>query len=818
MSQDSPKMQPYINFPRQKLSDKQKTEKWYKKNVEFASNILVSDYNLRENFSNKRTNYNLRANIINSRDFEKFINPDGLDLESLPASFQHIGIENSKINLLVGEYSKRRKEYRAYLSASDEEGITRKETELKRKLDAELMDIIQTTSISEEEVQKRLQEFDKYKTYDYQDIAEITANKILKREYKEQDLGFLFNRTFEDLLVGGEQIVYCGVLGGEPVMRRVNPMNLYTMGGNSMFIEDSDIIVEYGYSSVGQVIDDYWDELTEKDITFLETGATDTSETSTLGLNRDISVFDYYGEEQALSIFKPNEMGLRTFAGAFDTYGNVRVLKACWRSRRKIGKRKYYDEDGEVQYDFVAEDYDVQKDLGEEVKWMWVNEWLQATQIADNIYVAMGPVPFASKSMVNKSKGVPPYIGSVNSTNDYRVQSLTDIIKPLAYSYDIAYYKRELEIATYKGNFAAINASMIPTGWEPKEWIKYATVNKIAWLDPTSEILKGPSQGKSAGAFNTLTATSVPVGDPSTIQLYTNLLLEIEATLGKLAGVTGAREGQIQNREAVGNVNREVTQTSHITEKWFTIDANFRKRAMTKFLECCKFAYKKNPKKGQFLLDDMGAVMVQNFNEFAESDYDIHISNSTADTELFNELKALSQAAIQNGQATISDLVAISQSESVQEISRKLQDSAEKIKQQQQEMQEKQLQQQQQAAEMAQQTAMAQMEHEKAESDKDRAVKYADIQAKLDIANMKEIASDVRDGRKKDRDTDNNGIDDILDLRRTDVDENYKNDTIRIREDELQEKIRKNKVDEEIKRTSLGLKNKEIKEKEKIKK
>ena len=230
---------------------------------------------------------------------------------------------------------------------------------------------------------------------------------------------------------------------------------------------------------------------------------------------------------------------------------------------------------------------------------------------------------------------------------------------------------------------------MIPSGWEPKEWIKYATVNKIAWLDPTSEILKGPSQGKSAGAFNTLTATSVPVGDPSTIQLYTNLLLEIEATLGKLAGVTGAREGQIQNREAVGNVNREVTQTSHITEKWFTIDANFRKRAMTKFLECCKFAYKKNPKKGQFLLDDMGQVMVQNFNEFCLSDYDIHISNSTADTELFNELKALSQAAIQNGQATISDLVAISQSESVQEISRKLQDSAEKIKEQQQEMQEK---------------------------------------------------------------------------------------------------------------------------------
>jgi hypothetical protein len=134
--------------------------------------------------------------------------------------------------------------------------------------------------------------------------------------------------------------------------------------------------------------------------------------------------------------------------------------------------------------------------MGEEVEWMWVNEWLEGTKIGDNTYTQMRPIPYASKSLVNKSKGTPPYVGTVYSTNDYRVQSLTDIMKPLAYSYDIAYYKRELEIATYKGNFAAINASMVPSGWDPKEWIRYVTVNKFGWLDPTNEILKGPSQGK----------------------------------------------------------------------------------------------------------------------------------------------------------------------------------------------------------------------------------------------------------------------------------------------------------------------------------
>jgi hypothetical protein len=98
--------------------------------------------------------------------------------------------------------------------------------------------------------------------------------------------------------------------------------------------------------------------------------------------------------------------------------------------------------------------------------------------------------------------------------------------------------------------------------------MRYVTVNKFAWLDPTNEILKGPSQGKSAGQFNQLTAQQVNIGDPNAIGMYTNLLVDIENTLGKLAGVSGAREGQIQNREAVGNVEREVAQTSHITEKW----------------------------------------------------------------------------------------------------------------------------------------------------------------------------------------------------------------------------------------------------------
>ena len=797
------KLNNIVSFPRQKLSDKQKTEKWFKECVDYAEDILTSDYELRANFKNKQTNYSLRSNVINPKDFQRYINPDNLDLEKLPAQFQHVGIENSKINLLLGEYSKRRKEYRAYLSANDKEGISRKEAALKKQMDSVFTRIVTGEAQSEEEIQAILKEQMEYASYDFQDIAEITANKILKREYKEQDLDFLFLRTFEDLLVAGEEIVYCGVLGGEPVMRRVNPLNIYTLGGSSMYIEDSDVIVWYDYLSTGQVIDDFWDELTPKDIEFLETGTNTTSDASTaIGLNRDFAINDIYGDIDALQIFHPSEMATRTFAGSFDTAGNVRVVRACWRSRRKIYKRKYYDEDGEVQKDFVDEFYVAKKDLGEELEETWVNEWLEATKIADDIYVGMRPVRYAGKSLTNKSKGTPPFVGSVYSTNDTRVQSLSDVMKPLAYSYDIAYYKRELEIATYKGNFAAINASMIPAGWKPAEWIRYITVNKFGFLDPTNEILKGPSQGKSAGAFNTLTATNVQLGDPNAIQMYTNILLDIENTLGKLAGVSGAREGQIQNREAVGNVEREVAQTSHITEKWFSVDANFRKRAMTKFLDVCKYAYKKHPKRGQFLMDDMGAVMVENFDEFASSEMDIHIGNSTADTALYSEIKSLSQAAIQNGQAKIEDLIAISTSESVQETSRKLKASAERIRKEQQQSAEQDREANMQMQQMKNELQEKMWQRDDFHKNEDRKVEYAKIEAKRQEVMFKEESNFMREGLRID--SDGNGIADELDLRRTEVDENFKENTIRVQEGKLEETIRANKADEEIKKEKIA--------------
>ena len=286
--------------------------------------------------------------------------------------------------------------------------------------------------------------------------------------------------------------------------------------------------------------------------------------------------------------------------------------------------------------------------------------------------------------------------------------------------------------------------------------------------------------------------------------MYTNLLVDIENTLGKLAGVSGAREGQIQNREAVGNVEREVAQTSHITEKWFAIDQNFRKRALTKFLECCKYAYKANPQKGQFLLDDLSQQFITYFEEFASTEYDLHLSNSSSDTQLYNDIRALSQAAIQNGQATISDLVAISQSDSVQDIAKKLQNSAERIREENNKMQEQQMQQQQQMQQAQMEQEQMKQEIDLKKHDDEIAVKREKIQADLEIAAMKEMNNNYRTESGL-MDSDNNGIADELDLRRTEIEEKRNDQKAELERDKLEEQIRSNQAKEELARQKMGL-------------
>jgi hypothetical protein len=128
---------------------------------------------------------------------------------------------------------------------------------------------------------------------------------------------------------------------------------------------------------------------------------------------------------------------------------------------------------------------------------------------------------------------------------------------------------------------------------------------------------------------------------------------------------------------------------------------------------------------------------------------------------------------------------------------------------------------------MAMQQEQAKQMFEMKKHEDNIAVDREKIQANLQIAglnNAAQVDKNLMDVNKfvmeNDRineenlrkvrvDTDKNGIDDYLDLRRTDVDENYKREQVRIADAKLAETVRANKAKEDLLRANINSKPKE---------
>jgi hypothetical protein len=74
-----------------------------------------------------------------------------------------------------------------------------------------------------------------------------------------------------DALAVGEEIYLCDIIGGEPTLERLNPLNVTVFRSSySNKIEDADMIVIEDYWSPGKITDVYGEYLTEKDRKYIE--------------------------------------------------------------------------------------------------------------------------------------------------------------------------------------------------------------------------------------------------------------------------------------------------------------------------------------------------------------------------------------------------------------------------------------------------------------------------------------------------------------------------------------------------------------------
>lgn len=720
-----------FTFPKQQLPESQKTKKWYIENVKAGVTLLNfhSSSGIRETRLNKLTNYRLANNILSHEEMAKVINPWGIEGFEFPDELQNFPLIQPKVDVLVGESAKRL--FNPIAIAVNHDAVSAKERAKKDEILSFLANQIMAGGYDEQTMQAKLAELAKKNNWNSQDMRERMVSQLLQYHSRYGNWNGLFMRGMEDLLISGEEIYRPTIIAGEPVIEKANPLDVITLRmGTSHRIEDADIIIHYRRMPLGKVQDEFYEYMTEEQSAKLERGfrtlsgassmfARPQSENPNFGVN-SLSIED---------ILASNLDAINIFGGAYDVEGNLKVITVYWKSKRKVGIKTFFNELGEVTKVPVTEHYVPDKGNGEEVKWYWVSEWMEGTQLGDDEFIKLQPFIVNRYGIDNFVLKTSPMVGVVANINTSKSMSMYDRAKPYQYLYNAFMHNARKAFRNSRGKMAIVDSALIPEGWTPDKYLYYMEEMNIMWIDSFKEGNQGQAKGKLAGNMASQ-AREVNLEMGNVIQQYMLMLDYIHTIMGQITGVTDQRLGQIQTNELVGNVQRSVVQSSHITEKWFALHDEVKLKAISTFIEVAKEAYKGKKEKRAYILDDMSeAVLDLDGDLLAEADYGIFLENSSDAELLMQSIRQLTQAAMQNDKLNISGAIELLTIKSPSVLARRFQELEQQAAEREQQMFEQQMQAQQQ--QLAQQ---AQLESEKLRIEEEKNIR--DDETKRYIAEL----------------------------------------------------------------------------------
>lgn len=682
-------------FPRQALSFSSKTKSWRKKCLDWADSKTYNNYELcRKTIQHKKINYDLIKGKLHIDDLGFILNPSNVQAQFVSKTLQHYPIINSKLNVLKGEEAKRTFDFKVVVT--NPTAISEVEENKKALLQQMIQQDLADSSQSEEEFNNKLAQYDDFFSHDFQDEREIRANFLLNHYIKEYNIPMILNEGFSDSMIVGEEIYQCDIICGEPVIRRLNPLKIRVLqSAYSNRIEDADMIIIEDYWPVGKIIDVYHEELSNKDIKYLDNLPNQYKQVSDSMGNLD----ERYGyinaddvADNADDVFNAAESN--TNALPYDNAGNVRVLQVYWKSKRKIKKVKFYDPDtGEATFDFFPETYVIDKNKGEEEEIYYINEAWEGTKIGEDIYVNMRPRVVQYNRLSNPSRCHFGIIGNIYNLNDSKPFSFVDMMKPYNYLYDVIHDRLNKLLARNWGSLIRFDLAKKPKSWDVDKWFYYAKTLGVMVENNFNEGSSGAALGKLAGGLNNASTGIISDNVGNQIQQYINLLEYIKNEMSEVVGISKQREGQISNRETVGGVERATLQSSYITEWIFYQHEDLKKRVYECMLETAKAALKGRNKKFQYILPDGSLKLIDiDGDEFAEADYGLIVDNSSATQEFNQKLDMLAQAALQNQTLSFSTVMKLYSTASTLEKQRYIEKNEQELQQRQQE----QLQQQQQ--------------------------------------------------------------------------------------------------------------------------
>lgn len=459
-------------FPLQKLPLSKKNDNWRKKSVD----ALIGRHKRGDARHRRMKNsYDIMNSIFDMDDLKYVIDPYKVK-EGFPAKVQNVNIIRPKIEVLKGEQLKRPNSFHVF--RTDERAVKDVIDKEKELLIQAFQASLMMTSEQEasEYLQQRLKEINDYIRNKYYSPAEQTADASLKYLKEKVDIQLNSLKTFEDGLVAGEATNYVGIIGGDPVMERVNPLTFsHDRDPELRYVEDGEWAVREMLMTLPEIWDRFSDIMKESDFDYLLERISNDVPSSNTGSSINTNYIDYYNEGD----LNTKDWVEDNRKGAF-----ISVYHCVWKSFKKIGYLTYIDENGDVSNTIVDETY--KKRDGETIEWDWIVEIWEGYRFWKDIYSEIRPIEYQHTSLDDPNAKKLPYVGVVFNTNNTDGKSLVEIMKPLQYFYITLFYRLELAIARDAGKPIVMDITQIPksAGLEPDKWLHYLKSLGVAFINP----------------------------------------------------------------------------------------------------------------------------------------------------------------------------------------------------------------------------------------------------------------------------------------------------------------------------------------------
>jgi hypothetical protein len=781
----------YLNiFPDQFKTDKEKQdESWIKNTMDYFANKAYAEY-----VKNRDTfvkNYDLIKGILRMEDFyqeptvKSFTDMMTADLQ-LPAYVKMYSIMTTPVNELVGEITKRPDTFR--VKAFDDDS---KAEELQFKTDILQEYVIgqakqkivqqaamQGEEIDEEELQQLTMDQVKDVLDSYTSVAEKWANHVLTCQKAEFNLKEKSEDAFRDLLISGREFYHIyednSKLGFN--VEVANPKNTWFLTTpDRKWISDPTGRAQGAYAAgtvqvmeLSEIIESIPD-LTKEEIDHLRSSLQDYGlinvRESNLG-NPDAipgtdsvmyDTFDPLVLQTRMIIeseMKENNDGLKDFLGLTSNVSSFGykyvVVRSYWISKKKIGKVIYLDELGNEQSVLVDENYKSGTiPTQESIEWGWINQWYQGTKIGPDIYHIK---PF-------KLLNYCPIIGTTFEVKNTEAKSLVDLMKPFQVLYNVCMNQlyKLLEKEVGKVYLTSIRHIPIPKDGDAQDaldiWEMEARNRGVMFIDDSPENLKSPS---SFNQFRDIDLTRT-----QEIQSRYTLAQQLKNECWELVGMSKQRMGSVAASESATGVNAAVQQSYSQTEPLFVAHEYIMGQLYQSIIDAALYVESKKPQSTlSYITNEGEAAFVQvNGSDLKFRDLKVFLTNRPEDKQMFDELRGLSQAVIQNG-GSLYDVIELYSTKSMRAMKKVFKE----LRDRQMQVQDQQMQTQQQQIDQQREIAAAQLQQ--AQLQKEQEIANDNYQNELDRLNKKEIALIAAEAKNMGplSDVDKSGAPDVLEI------------------------------------------------------